>query len=230
MMRKIVLLMILFLVLGCGIKVNYIVKNTATPSVVNKIKTSKIGVIIIGDAISGLYDVIKTEVSRYQGNQADIQEIEINDGQLAKLKSEEFCKINWNNYEISFLIVLYQYKPKIEKYFSRISEGDERIDNHKGYYIAKKDGRVYSTTISVKCNIFFYDIENQSLIAKSVEEFSHTEEKYFWDTFSDHTLFGFVEDFFKSAGPDENKYPDLKHLDAITTKNYFFSFLKGIEK
>lgn len=228
-MKKIVLSMILFLVLGCGIKVNYVVKNTAVPSVAKRIKTSQFGVIIIGDAISGLYDVIKADVSQYQGNQADLKEIKISDSQLAKLKTEDFRNLSWDNYETSFLIIINQSKPKIEKNFKRIREGEERIVKH-GFFKAKEDLRVYSTKIKVKCNIFFYDIENQLLIAKSKEEFAHTEEKEDRDMFSNKTLFGIIENILSSTDSDEDMYPELNHLDAKTISNYFLFFLRGIEK
>jgi hypothetical protein len=212
--------MILFLVLGCGIKVNYVVKNTAIPSVAKRIKTSKFGVIIIGDAISGLYDIIKADVAQYQGNQSDIKEIKIGDSQLAKLKTEGFRNLTWDNYEVGFLFIINQKKPKIEKNCDRY-----------GSYKSKKEVRVYSTTIKIKCNIFLYDIENQSIIARSNEDFSFTEVREYRDMFSTKYIhFDIAELIFNPTNSDEKRYPEVNYLDAKIISNYFFSFLKGIEK
>lgn len=229
---------------GCAISVNYVFKNTYSPFLGQRLKTSDFGFIILGDSIPGLYRALENDLSIFQNKSSIVEKIHINGDQLVNIEYEKFSEIPWNDSEASFAFIILQDTPKmIKKYdvelqdveFEMASESKEKAKKPK----RKIKIETYTTIVSVKCKIFLYDIENRTLLAKAIERFSieeaNEEVNEYTDRSYDPFILGFVQNLSKQRinGPseriDEDKFPEIDAMERIDAYGYFLAFLRGVE-
>lgn len=140
---------------------------------------------------------------------------------------------------MGFLFFIKQGEPEIERHHGKKSEAEHYYVN--GKFVAKdRDYEIYSTTLSITCEILLYHMGGPVLIAKSIDTFSQKKERKEADVFSSHTLFGFIEDVFDAfetaPGPHDQSdaqlshYPTINHLDAYKVKKYFYTFMRDLER
>lgn len=230
-MKKFSLIIIMLIACNSCTKVHYAFKHPVASMAVAEMRSSSFGIIIIGEAISGITDIIRDDIANYQGGEPAITVMDITDIQVSRLKNDNFDEIDRNKYKARFILIVIQGVPEIKRNHHIRREGVEYTDKYMKKRKEDKDREIYSTTISVKCNILLYDNKKRCLLAKSIETFSQNSEKEISDWFHNHTLLGFAEDFFKMAEKNiDEGYPKMNQLDGYTIKGYFISFLKGIEK
>lgn len=239
-MKRLLLYIIPLIVLGCGINVNYVYKNEIIPSYILKKQSSTFGVAIVGDTISDLFNIVKSDVLKFYDKPLKTiyvqnEYISVKDGNIdiAELKKKSLP-------DMEFLFAIIQNEPEI----SRDHYKETRTENDfKGLYVKKIENKdvdyeIYKTVLALKCDIFLYDMDSGTLIASSTENFIQAETYEHADLFPNYTLFGVFEDvldFIEStpkspSDPNFNKYPNIEHIEAEKLNNYFYAFLEKLTK
>ena len=238
-MKKLILFLIFSFIIGCTPKVSYLYKNENLVSKIVSMQEPSIGIVILGNEIISLYDVLERDVQRHFNDKSKVfpvseKSISVDGDDIIISNS------NGNNFDnVQLLLVVNQHKQKIKRKYNKKTETEEYYD--RGILKTKKvDYELYTTIVSVKCDIFLYDIDGMQTVVRAIETFSHKKTNKEKDTFSNRTLFGEIENFFdfleldifgdREPTTDLDEFPNISNVYATDVGDYIIQFLEQLKK
>jgi hypothetical protein len=221
----------LLIVIGCGFKYSY--KSNLNLAPISP--SEEIGVVIQGEYIWHLFEVIKQDVEKYAGVNLVFKKItnEIN------FDSEESCITNWeaihSKYpKMSYVFVVKESPPELEYSERYIDEGEIYFANDRSGSMASSDLLLYITRFSIECEILLFYAKDMRLVAKSCPKFQQekfAESSYFLPA---NNILGSIERLFGLLGDAKkeksDRHPSIKKLDSEEVENYFYQFLLNLRK
>ena len=227
-MKRCFLILFIFLS-ACGApRIHYLYKSDVAFSAAHLRDGSPVGIAVFGDAIPGLYDVIAGDVDLYAGKALNYRDI----SRDLALSPDRGPVINVERLKekyprMAYVMIVWQDEPAVMHHHSKVSE--EKEEPYYPYKKKEEEYELYTTYFVVKSEVMLFDVNNESLLAKSLYKFYQVAAYKEKDVFGSHTFFGTVEDILDAGQPgaEESKnFPVIEKVDAANAKGYFFRFLK----
>ena len=233
------ILVILTLIIASCQSVHYIYKSGFAVTEAELRAHPHVGLAIYGENILCIHNQLRKDVSEFSETPLSITYV-TNETALTPDRESitNVEALKEKHPRMRYVIAVWQYDPVIE-YEKRWVEETKSYEDEDGNWHTEIEDEYweYETTLSIHCEFILYDLNYKMLVAKSIDEFSQTETREVRkESFSFDGTANIVASVFKLLSTsdeslsEEDRYPDIRSLDAGKLDDYCYHFLEGLSE